>query len=169
MLTEEMLRETAGEAIFAQGRILFHRALVREARRIKDEVYYLVSGDEKHAVTVTAGGYACDCKKNPCPHGVAAVLTALETGAMQELEKELRRGEAEKAAKAALYDAAKVVVLNALRVANVPVTVAELFEECKGELPNGFTKAKVQYGLTHYWTEEVVKTEGKVNTYSLRA
>ena len=87
MLTEEMLRETAGEAIFAQGRILFHRALVREARRIKDEVYYLVSGDEKHAVTVTAGGYACDCKKNPCPHGVAAVLTALETGAMQELEK----------------------------------------------------------------------------------
>ena len=89
--------------------------------------------------------------------------------AMQELEKELHRGEAEKAAKAALYDAAKVVVLNALRVANVPVTVAELFEECKGELPHGFTKAQVQYGIAHYWTKEVIKTEGKVNAYSLRA
>ena len=89
--------------------------------------------------------------------------------AMQELEKELHRGEAEKAAKVALYDAAKVVVLEALRVANVPVTVAELYEECKDELPRGFTKSQVQYGITHYWTEEVVKTEGKVNTYSLRA
>ena len=89
--------------------------------------------------------------------------------AMQELEKELHRGEAEKAAKVALYEAAKDVVLNALRVANTAVTVAELYEECKDELPRGFTKAQVQYGLTHYWTEEVTKTEGKVNSYSLRA
>ena len=88
---------------------------------------------------------------------------------MTELEKELHRGEAERAAKVALYDAAKVVVLTALRVANAPVTAAELYEECKDELPRGFTKAQVQYGLTHYWTTEVEKTEGKVNTYKAKA
>jgi len=89
--------------------------------------------------------------------------------AMAELEKEIHRGEAEKAAKVAMYDAAKTAVLNALAIANTPVTVAELYEECKDELPRGFTKAQVQYGLTHYWTAEVEKTEGKVNTYKVRA
>ena len=87
MLTEEMLREMAGEETFGQGRAIFHRALVREARRGKDEIIYLVSGEKKHAVTLSAGGFRCDCGKTLCPHGVAAALTALETGAMQELEK----------------------------------------------------------------------------------
>ena len=87
MLTEESLRETAGEEIFAQGRAIFHRTLVREARRNKDEIIYLVSGEEKHLVSLTAGNMRCDCGKRPCAHAVAAALTALESGAMQELEK----------------------------------------------------------------------------------
>ena len=49
------------------------------------------------------------------------------------------------------------------------MTIAQLFEACKNELPEGFTKARVQYGITHQWAENVVKTEGKVNSYSLRA
>ena len=87
MLTEESLRELAGEENFAQGRVLFHRALVREARRNKDEIMYQVSGDEKYLVSLTAGGMRCECGRRVCPHAVAAALTALESGAMQELER----------------------------------------------------------------------------------
>ena len=87
MLTEEFLKERAGEETFSQGRILFRRALVREIRRTKEEIVYLVSGDERHQVWVTPSAIRCDCGGRLCAHGVAAALTALETGAMQEMEK----------------------------------------------------------------------------------
>lgn len=86
---------------------------------------------------------------------------------MAELEKELNKGEAEKAAKAAEYDAAWGIVAEGLRVIGSPVSVADLYEEVKGELPSGFSKNRVSYGLTHQWAERVVKSEGKVNMYSL--
>ena len=91
MLTEEMLRESVGEDLFAQGSAIFHRALVREAKRVrdeqKDEVFYIVSGDERHTVSVSVGQVRCDCGASPCAHGVAAALTALESGVMAEMEK----------------------------------------------------------------------------------
>ena len=91
MLTEEMLREQVGEEVFAQGSAMFHRALVREARHVrddhKDEVIYIVSGEERHLVSVSAGQIRCDCGGYPCAHGVAAALTALESGVVQEMEK----------------------------------------------------------------------------------
>ncbi len=87
MLTEETLRDIAGEENYTQGRAIFHRALVREARRAKDELVYLVSGEEKHYVIIANGTIRCDCGQNPCPHGVAAALTALESGAMQDMER----------------------------------------------------------------------------------
>lgn len=87
--------------------------------------------------------------------------------AMAELEKELNKGEAEKAAKAAEYDAAWGAVAEGLRVIGTPVSVADLYEEVKGELPSNFSKNRVSYGLTHQWAERVVKSEGKVNMYSL--
>ena len=87
---------------------------------------------------------------------------------MAELYKEIHKGEEAKAAKVALYDMAKPIVLKGLRVAGVPVTIAELYEEVKGDLPEGFTKAQVQYGISHYWTEEIEKIEGKVNSYRLK-
>ncbi len=89
MLTEETLRERAGEEAFAQGRALFHRALVKELRRGKGEAAYLVSGDEKHTVQLSACAIRCDCGASLCAHGVAAALTALETGVIQEMEKRL--------------------------------------------------------------------------------
>ena len=46
MLTEETLRDIAGEETYTQGRAIFHRALVREVRRAKDEIIYLISGEE---------------------------------------------------------------------------------------------------------------------------
>ena len=91
MLTEELLRERVGEDVFAQGSAIFHHALVREARRVrdeqKDEALYLVSGDERHLVSVSAGQIRCDCGAFPCAHGVAAALMALESGVAQEMEK----------------------------------------------------------------------------------
>ena len=86
---------------------------------------------------------------------------------MAELYKEIHKGEEAKAAKVAQYEATKPVVLEGLRVAGAPVTVAELYEEVKDDLPEGFTKAQVQYGISHYWTAEIIKHEGKTMSYSL--
>ena len=103
---------------------------------------------------------------------IYATLTSINydnAEVMDDLRKEINRGAEAKAKKANEYDAAKEVVFNTLRLAGKPVTVAEIFEDCQSNLPEGFTKARVQYGLTHQWADEVVKTEGKVNSYSLRA
>lgn len=86
---------------------------------------------------------------------------------MTELSQEIHKGEKAKAMKVAQYDSAKAVVLEGLRVAGTPVTIAELYEEIKGDLPQGFTKAQIQYGISHYWTDEIIKHEGKVMSYSL--
>lgn len=87
---------------------------------------------------------------------------------MEDLRKELNRGAEAKAKKANEYEQAKEVVLATIRIANAPVTVAEIFESCENDLPEGFTKNKVNYGLTHYWTDAVEKIEGKVNSYRIK-
>ena len=86
---------------------------------------------------------------------------------MAEIAKELNRGAEEKARKANEYESAKEVVFNA--IANEAHTIAEIFEIVKDELPSGFTKNKIQYGLTHLWSDEIAKVEGKVNSYMVRA
>lgn len=86
---------------------------------------------------------------------------------MAELYKEIHKGEEAKAMKFAQYETMKPIVLEGLRVADVPVTIAELYEEIKSKLPIDFTKAKVQYGITHYWTDAIIKHEGKTMSYSL--
>jgi len=87
---------------------------------------------------------------------------------MEALEKELHRNDRVKAEKEAAYAEAKAVVLETIRMAGVPVTVAEIFDSCEGELPEGFTKNKINYGLIHYWTDAVEKIEGKVNSYRMK-
>lgn len=87
MLTEEFLREQAGNEEYAQGQAIFHRALVREARRGKEEIIYMVSGEERHLVRVTAGALQCDCGTPYCRHAIAAGLTAMESGILQEMAK----------------------------------------------------------------------------------
>lgn len=88
--------------------------------------------------------------------------------AVDELKAELNRG-AEKAQKNRdFYEAAKAVVFDGLRVAGKPVTISELYDEIAGELPEGFTKSKLQYAVTRLWAGEIDKTEGKVNTYAVK-
>ena len=93
-----------------------------------------------------------DTMKKSSYETIYAALTATNFDnqeILDELTKEINRGAEAKARKANEYDAAKPIVFEAIRVAGVPVTVAEIFDHCQNELPEGFTKSRVQYGLTH--------------------
>ena len=99
---------------------------------------------------------------------LSAVYSALkgidfDSEILAEVEKELNKGEAQKAKNAEAYEAMHDVIVGTL--SDVPVTCGELYESIKDELPEGATKGKVQYALTHLWQDEIVKIEGKPNTY----
>ena len=102
---------------------------------------------------------------------IIATLNSIDfenkTEVMAELTAEVNRGAEAKAAKNAEYDAVKDVIIGALT--ETPVTISELYDAVKDSLPEGFTRNKVQYAVTRLWADEVVKTEGKPNTYSARA
>jgi hypothetical protein len=82
---------------------------------------------------------------------------------LSELDKEINKGEAQKEANAKVYDSFHDIVMGTLSA--VPVTIAELWESIKDEVPAGVTKGKVQYAVTHLWVDEIVKIEGNPNTY----
>jgi len=87
---------------------------------------------------------------------------------LSEVEAELNKGAEKAQANRDLYASAHDVVMNALRSATNPVTIGELYDSIESELPEGMTKGKVQYAVTRLWVDEIVKTEGKINTYSVR-
>jgi len=91
----------------------------------------------------------------------------MNSDVLSELNREITKGDAEKAKNAELYEAAKPVILGALT--ETPVTIAELYDEIANELPDGFSKSKVQYAVTRLWADEVTKVEGKVNAYARKA
>ena len=93
--------------------------------------------------------------------------TDFDSEILAEIEKELNRGEEQKAKNAELYEQAKPIVLGALSA--TPATISEIYDEVADSLPEGFTKGKMQYAITRLWVDEVTKTEGKVNTYSQKA
>ena len=101
-----------------------------------------------------------------------AIYTALtnynydNTEVMDELNREIHRGDALKAAKAAIYEAAKPVVFSVFAQTDAALTVAEIWEAIEGEAPKDFTKSKLSYALTHQWADEAAKVEGKVNAYT---
>ena len=68
------------------------------------------------------------------------------TNALAELNAEINRGADAKAQKVAEYDAVKPMVLDAL--SDTPVTIAELYD-----------------AVTKLWVDEIVKIDGKPNTY----
>ena len=110
--------------------------------------------------------------KNATMNTIYSVLTSVDfadkDAIMTELYNELHRNDAAKSEKAALYAKAHDVVFETLRMASAPLAVSEIFEECAERLPDGFTKNQIAYGLRAYWADEVVKTEGKVNLYSVK-
>jgi hypothetical protein len=82
-----------------------------------------------------------------------------------ELNAELNKGAEEKARNAEQYEQAKAIVMGEL--GDKPVTIGELWDALTDELSEvGMTKGKLQYAVTRLWKDEIVRTEGKVNTYS---
>ena len=82
---------------------------------------------------------------------------------MEEIAKEINRGAEAKAKNAEAYEALHDYIVDELT--DTPCTVAELWDVIKDDVPEGTTKGKVQYALTHLWQDEIVKIEGKPNTY----
>lgn len=99
---------------------------------------------------------------------IATIDTPEAEAVRAEITAELNKGAEKAQANRDLYASAHDVVIEALRTATNPVTIGELYESIESELPDGMTKGKVQYAVTRLWSDEIVKTEGKVNTYSLR-
>ena len=105
--------------------------------------------------------------KKATMNAIIATLNAIDfenkDAIMAELNAEINRGADAKAQKWAEYDAVKPVVLDAL--SDTPVTITELYDAVRDELPDGFTRGKLQYAVTKLWVDEIVKIDGKPNTY----
>jgi hypothetical protein len=92
-------------------------------------------------------------------------LPADVADAVEELHLELAKNEAKAQANREAYAAAHDIVMDAMD--DTPKTVAEIYDACADELPEGFSKSKIQYALLNYWNDEVVKVENPkgANTY----
>ena len=81
-----------------------------------------------------------------------------------ELNAELNKGAEEKAARAAAYEGIHDIVVDNL--SDTPVSLTDLWPEIEGDITaKGMTKHNVQYALNNLWQDEIVKIEGKPNTY----
>lgn len=98
---------------------------------------------------------------------IANIETPEANEVREALTAELNKGAERKAKTAELYEVAKPIVFGAL--SETPATIAEIFDEVESELPEGFTKSKLQYAITRLWKDEVSKVEGKVNSYAIKA
>lgn len=81
-----------------------------------------------------------------------------------EINAEWERMAAKRDANRNAYDMAKEVAFNYL--CDVPMTIKELFAAGEGHWPDGFTAAKVQYAMLHYWNDLVVKHENGKGPYT---
>lgn len=81
-----------------------------------------------------------------------------------ELDAELNKGAAEKAARAEAYEGIHSLIVDNL--SETPVTCADLFAEIEDDIAaKGMTRHNVQYALNNLWQTEIVKIAGKPNTY----
>ena len=86
---------------------------------------------------------------------------------VEDIRAEYEKSAAKANAKMDAYEQAKPIVLSA--IANTALTVKDIFAVCEGNLPDGFTASKVQYGLLHYWTDEVVKIDNGKAPFTYQA
>ena len=91
------------------------------------------------------------------------------TEVRDEIVAELAKGAEKAEANRTMYAEAHDVIVGVLAGLTAPATIADIYEEAKNDLPEGMTKGKVQYAITRLWANEVDNTEGKVNTYALKA
>lgn len=100
---------------------------------------------------------------------IASIDTPEADAIRVAINAELAKGAEKAQANRDLYASAHDVVIGALSKISAPVTISELYDEVASVLPEGMTKGKMQYAVTRLWTDEIVKTVDKVNTYSLKA
>ena len=81
-----------------------------------------------------------------------------------ELEAELAKGEEKAQANRELYATAHDVVL--AHIGSEPLTVADIYDACADELPEGFSKSKIQYAVRELWGAELVKHENGKNPFT---
>lgn len=107
--------------------------------------------------------------KNSTMNTIVSVLSTVDfegkDAVMAELNTELHRYDAVKEAKMALYESAHPVVFEVFEQTTTPLTVAEIWEAIEDTVPEGFTKSKLAYALSHQWKDEVKRAFGKVTTY----
>lgn len=102
---------------------------------------------------------------------VAAILNTLtltteaDVAARDAINAEIAKGEAKAQANREMYGEAKEVVMAAISTEE-PMTVAQIYEACKSDLPEGFSKSKVQYGVREYWADELVKHDNGKNAFT---
>ena len=107
--------------------------------------------------------------KNSTIKTIYAILTGANTdeaeklAVIRELEDDFAKQAEKASAKLDTYEAIHDVVM--AHLSDKPMTVAEIFTAGEGDWPEGTTKNKISYGLTHYWENEVTKIQGKVNEY----
>ena len=82
---------------------------------------------------------------------------------LSEIATELNKGEAQKAKNAEAYEGIHGLIMETLT--DTPATMSEIWEAIEDRVPDGITKGKVQYALTHLWQDEIQKVEGKPNGY----
>ena len=77
-----------------------------------------------------------------------------------------------KAENAQFYAAAKVIVMRVLKNAASPLTIADITKAVMAaeDCPSGVKPPRIQYGILHYWTDEiaVIKNGKNPNTYTLK-
>ena len=79
-----------------------------------------------------------------------------------EIEAELSKGQAKAEANRAVYAEMHNPVIEAIRMANAPVTAQDIADA------TGYARGKIVYGLTKLWsTEVIVDNSGKANLYTL--
>ena len=89
-----------------------------------------------------------------------ADMDTLRTEVNAEWEKMQTKANANRTA----YEAAKEVAFSVMN--DKPMTVKEIFAAGEDKWPQGFTAAKVQYALLHYWNDEVVKHDNGKSAFT---
>jgi len=84
----------------------------------------------------------------------------------EEVNAEYDRLNAKAQANRNAYDVAKEIAFDVM--SDKPMTVKEIFA-ASDEWSQGFTAAKLQYALLHYWNDEVVKHDNGKNPFTYTA
>lgn len=84
--------------------------------------------------------------------------------AIEDVRAEFAKGEEKAQANRDLYNAAKVVVMGVLSATKQ--TVTEIYDACADDLPDGFSKSKLQYAIREMWADEVVRHDEGKNPYT---